>query len=389
MRSFSWRAALSTVALLLGATVVGLITLWPDERTLEPEAARLTAKTQSAEVVSIAAVPCRVPGRSGCRRVTVRVLSGPDEGTTAAITVGDPGTEVAVSVGDRLRVFKNPVPEGAAADPRIEPYGFADFERRAPLLWLALAFAALVLASGRWQGLRALAGLAASLAVVVGFVVPAILGGEEPAWVALVGGFAVMFATIPLAHGVGAKAVAALLGSAASLTLVLVLARAFTSLAHLTGFSSDEALYLRATAGEDISIQGLLLAGMVIGALGVLDDLTGSQASTVMALRRANPGYGFRSLFRSAVSVGHDHIAATVNTLFLAYAGAALPVLLIFSLGDVSLSEAVNSEAVAGEVVAMLVGSIGLVAAVPITTSLAALLATRLPAEVGASSHVH
>ena len=223
MRSFSWRAAVSAVALLLGATVVGLVTLWPDERTLEPGAARLTAKTQSAEVVSIAAVPCRAPGQSGCRRVTVRVLSGPDEGTTAAITVGDPGTEVAVSVGDRLRVYKNPVPEGAAAaDPRIEPYGFADFERRAPLLWLALAFAAL-------------AGLAASLAVVVGFVVPAILGGEEPAWVALVGGFAVMFATIPLAHGVGAKAVAALLGSAASLTLVLVLARAFTSLAHLTG----------------------------------------------------------------------------------------------------------------------------------------------------------
>ena len=141
--------------------------------------------------------------------------------------MGDPGTEIAVSVGDRLRVYKNPVPEGAAgADPRIEPWGFADFERRAPLLWLALAFAALVLASGRWwQGFRALAGLAASLAVVVGFVVPAILGGEEPAWVALVGGFAVMFATIPLAHGVGAKAVAALLGSAASLTLVLILAR--------------------------------------------------------------------------------------------------------------------------------------------------------------------
>ena len=108
-----------------------------------------------------------------------------------------------------------------------------------------------------------------------------------------------------------------------------------------------------------------------------------------MALRRANPGHGFRSLFRSAVSVGHDHIAATVNTLFLAYAGAALPVLLIFSLGDVSLSEAVNSEAVAGEVVAMLVGSIGLVAAVPITTSLAAVLATRLPADVGAGSHSH
>jgi uncharacterized membrane protein len=145
---------------------------------------------------------------------------------------------------------------------------------------------------------------------------------------------------------------------------------------HLTGLSSDEAIYLRATSG-DVSLQGLLLAGMVIGALGVLDDLTITQASTVLALRRANPALGTAALFRGALAVGHDHIAATVNTLFLAYAGAALPVLLIFNLSGTSFSDALNNEAVAAEVVATLVGSIGLVAAVPVTTGIAALLATR------------
>jgi uncharacterized membrane protein len=158
---------------------------------------------------------------------------------------------------------------------------------------------------------------------------------------------------------------------------------------HLTGISSEETTYLRAVAGT-ISLQGLLLAGMIIGALGVLDDLTVSQASTVMALRRANPVLGTGKLIRGALDVGHDHIAATVNTLVLAYAGASLPVLLIFSIGGTSFRDAVNTEAVAAQVVAMIVGSIGLIAAVPITTALAALVAERLPeAALVDEGHVH
>jgi uncharacterized membrane protein len=236
-----------------------------------------------------------------------------------------------------------------------------------------------------------LLGLGGSLLVIVFFIVPAILDGRSPTSVALFGALAVMFATIPLAHGLGAKTVAACLGTAMSLLLVLTLADLFTELAHLTGFASEEAVFLRATSGQ-LSIQGLLLAGMVIGALGVLDDLTVSQASTVMALRRANPALRFRQLFRSALAVGHDHIAATVNTLVLAYAGASLPILLIFNLGGTSFTDAVNTEAVAEQIVATLVGSIGLIAAVPITTGLAALLALsvepeRLPPDEAAHAH--
>ena len=227
--------------------------------------------------------------------------------------------------------------------------------------------------------MRALLGLAASLSILVFFVVPAILAGEPPTSVALVGAFAVMLVTLPLAHGFGVKTAAAALGTAAALLLTLVLADLFTDVAHLSGVSSEEAVYLRATDSVT-SLQGLLLAGMVIAALGVLDDLTVSQASTVMALRRANPALRFRSLFGEALSVGHDHIAATVNTLVLAYAGASLPVLLVFSLADTPLTEAVNFEAVAEAVVATLVGSIGLIFAVPVTTALATLLALELPA---------
>jgi uncharacterized membrane protein len=246
------------------------------------------------------------------------------------------------------------------------------------MLWLAIGFAALVIATGRWRGLRALLGLAASIAIVIVFIVQAILDGRDPLAVAIVGALAVMLATIPLAHGLGAKALAACLGTSLSLLLTAGLASTFTDLAHLSGISSEETAFLGAT-GIVPSLEGLLLAGMVIAALGVLDDLTVSQASTVMALRRANPTLGVGRLAREGMAVGHDHIAATVNTLVLAYAGASLPVLLIFGVGDTPFGDALNTEAVSEQVIGTLVGSISLIAAVPLTTVLAALLARDLP----------
>jgi uncharacterized membrane protein len=166
------------------------------------------------------------------------------------------------------------------------------------------------------------------------------------------------------------------------------LALLFTKLTHLTGFSSEEATLLQ-LAGADLSLEGLLLAGIVIGALGVLDDVTISQASTVMALRAANPALGFRALFASAQRVGRDHVSATVNTLVLAYVGASLPVLLIFSTADLGFGQVLTLELVAKEVVAMLVGSIGLIAAVPVTTALAAVLALGEPPEQLQAAHAH
>jgi uncharacterized membrane protein len=375
---------------LVIVTVVGLVVLWPEQGEI-PRPAELgaPAATERAEVVGVRSTPCgQGTGQGDCVRVSAEITSGPDTGDQVEFTFV--AGEADFDVGDDIRVHKNELPPDAVvAGVEVDPYSFSDFERRRPMLGLLIMFAALVLVTGRWQGLRALAGLAASLAIVVFFIVPAILDGSSPIAVAFFGALAIMFATLPLAHGLGPKTMAASLGTTASLALTLALGHLFIDLAHLSGISSEEAVYLRATQGE-LSLQGLLLAGVVIAALGVLDDLTVSQSSTVMALRRANPTLEFRALFRSALSVGHDHIAATVNTLVLAYAGASLPVLLIFSLAETPFADAINFEAVAEAVVAMLVGSIGLIAAVPITTALAALLATRVePHRLAPAEHAH
>jgi uncharacterized membrane protein len=362
--------------------VAAIAVLWPGDRQELPSSLR--GDSELAEVESVTEEAC--PGGSGstCGSAAVLLQSGPDQGQSATVDLGAGEFAPDLQVGDRIRVEELGITEvvqpGGEVIPRETHYGFVDLERRGPLLWLAVAFALLVIAFGRLRGALSLVGLALSLLLVLGFVVPAILAGEEPFAVAIAGALAVMLVTIPLAHGFGAKSRAAMLGTTLALLLTAVLALVFTELASLTGFSFDEALTLR-SAGIDLSFEGLLLAGMVIGALGVLDDVTVSQASTVFALRGAAPDASFSELFRRALDVGRDHVSATVNTLVLAYVGAALPVLLIFGSSDVAIGNAINLEVVAREVVAMLVGSIGLIAAVPMTTALAAWLARSTPAD--------
>jgi uncharacterized membrane protein len=369
------------LAALVVVTVLGLVLLWPNGPPPQAKGIVIT-KTLPGEITSIKRVACSVQlaGGAGCHIASVKLLAGPDEETTVRLDLAGASASGALnaSVGDRVRIFKTPPPPpGTLPDQRLPPYSFADFDRRAPMLWLGAGFLVLLLLLGRLHGLRALLGLAASLLVLLKFVVPAILAGHSPVAVALVGSFAVLLATIPVSYGFGAKAIAAWLGTAVSLLVSLELASLFSRLSHLTGASSEEAIFLSASVSR-VSLQGLLLAGMVVGALGVLADLTVSQASTVMALRHANPSLGAAGLFRGAMAVGHDHIAATVNTLVFA-AGASLPVLLIFSIGGSPFTDAVNNEAVAEQIIATLIGSIGLVLSMPITTGLAALLAVRVP----------
>jgi len=323
-------------------------------------------------VTAVRSVPCQVPEQKGCRLATAQLSAG----RRAEFQADASGSNELVEVGDQVLLYKNEVPPGADPD-RTPAYAFAGFERKAPILWLVLIFVAIVLLLGRWRGLRSLVGLAISLVVVAKFVVPAILSGRDAVAVAIVGALAIMLVTILLTHGTGAKSLAAVLGTTVSLGLTIALAEIFAGLANLSGFASDQATLL--TVGqEQLSFRGLIIAGMVIGALGVLDDVTVSQASTVMALRAANPSQRFRALYTRALSVGRDHVAATVNTLVLAYVGAALPTVLLFSVAGMSFGDALNTESIAQDVVATLVGSIGLIAAVPITTALAALFAIRL-----------
>lgn len=376
------------------ATVVAMVALWPGERE-DVLSEGLTAQTQRAEVTEVTEAPCPAPQPGTCVTAHARIETGSDEGTVVTLPIGSGPLLPDLEVGDEIRVSRAITPPGgtppsSGALPSAAPtYNFVDFERRMPMLWLTLLFVALVIAFGRKRGALSLLGLGASLLVVILFIVPAILDGTAPLAVALVGSMAVMLLTISLAHGLGPKSVAAMLGTTGSLVLVALLGLLFTELTHLTGLASDE--FALVQFGGDISFKGLLLAGMLIGALGVLDDVTVSQASTVMALRGANPGLRFGELYRRATEVGRDHVSATVNTLVLAYVGTSLPVLLIFGSGGLGFLDAVNLELVAQEVVGTLVGSIGLIAAVPITTALAALLATRV--EVGAlaadAAHAH
>lgn len=384
-----FQIALFVLALIVLATLVGLARLWPDEPSAARRTPANTQKIERATVKGLTSIQCRAPGELECTRVLIRLDSGPDRRGYALFTTGETTQDVRLSLGDHIRVYRLEIPADATIG-GVTPdrYGFSDYERQSSLIWLIVIFCVIVVVAGRMRGLQALAGLGLSLLIVVKFVVPAILDGGDPVAVALVGALAVMLVTIALAHGFGPKAVAAMLGTAAAICLTALLASIATDAEHLTGLGSEDTDYLRAIAG-DISLQGLLLAGMIIGALGVLDDLTVSQASTVMALRRANARLGAGRLIREALDVGQDHVAATVNTLVLAYAGASLPILLLFSLGDWSFGQAINSEAVAEQIVAMIVGSIGLIAAVPITTGLAGLIASDLPAELTTDESAH
>ena len=354
------------------ATVVGLVVLWPHHRVRPARDLGVPARLVDATVVDVRDAPCQ-GGATTCSSVGVRVTSGPDRSKPALLPEVALGPGVpTLRAGDRIVV-------GRAVDPTTGKvsYYFADYQRARQLLLLALAFAVVVVGVARWRGLAALIGLGTAWLVLVRFVLPAILNGRSPVAVALVGSSVIMFVVLYLAHGFSSRTTTALLGTLASLALTGLLAAVFVAGTHLSGLGSDEATYLQTLAGN-ISWSGLILGGIVIGSLGVLNDVTVTQASAVWELHDANPARGPRILFRSAMRIGRDHIASTVYTLFLAYAGAALPLLVLFTLTDRGFTEVVTGELVGEEVVRTLVGSIGLVAAVPITTALAVALVMRI-----------
>ena len=319
------------------------------------------------ELVPIVPPPDDTPGvgQTECISATVRLLSGPDRGDEFVLDALSTPVAPFPEAGRILLSYEPTAPPG-------EQYAFADVERRTPLLLLAALFAVAVVVLGRWTGLRALVGLGLSLLVVTLFVLPALLAGENALLVALVGSATVMFVVLYLAHGVRVQTSIAVLGTLASLLLTVLLAEVFVRASALTGLGSDETSLISATVGT-VDLRGLLLAGIVIGSLGVLDDVTVTQSSAVWELHVANPAASPLELYRAGIRIGRDHIASTVNTLVLAYVGASLPLLVVYSLAGSRVQDVLTSEVVAQEVVRTLVGSIGLVAAVPLTTALAAL----------------
>ncbi len=286
-----------------------------------------------------------------------------------------------LEVGDNVLVTIGARPDGV-----LTVY-FADFMRVNYLLWLTAIFAVTILLISRWKGLRSLISMALSLIIIIGYIIPHILAGEDPLRVSISGSVILLAVTLYLTYGWNLKTHAAVISMIIVLLITGVLAGAFVVVTRLTGSGDENALFLLQMLNTPINLRGLLLGGMIIGALGVLDDLVTTQASAVFELHHANPSLGFPQLFRSAMRIGQDHVAATVNTLVLAYAGASLPMLLMFSLGRGDYGTLVNFEFVAEEIVRTLVGSLGLVAAVPLTTAIAILFALRAES-LGKWSHI-
>jgi uncharacterized membrane protein len=351
-------------------TVGGLVVLWPTGKS--PSLGGSDVQHYKATVAEVEDRTCGpdVPENFVCSSVTVVVDSGPDTGEEVSFDTAEaPGTRRLRS-SDKILLTRSGDAEGEST------YFFADYQRSVPLIWLGVMFALLVVVLSRWRGLAALVGLAFSLLLLVKFILPGILQGQSPVMVSIIGSAAIMFVTLYLAHGLNVRTTSAVIGTLLSLSLTGLLAAFFVAASRFTGLGSEEATFLQISA-QQVNLEGLILGGVIIGSLGVLDDVTVTQASAVWEIHRANPLYGPRALYASALRIGRDHIASTVNTLVLAYAGASLPLLILFALSSRPLGQLVATEIVAEEVVRTLVGSIGLIASVPITTFLTSLVVAR------------
>jgi len=355
---------------LIAATVAGLIVLWPDGDLPDVEGAQRSDAT-ILDVRQCAAPPEEDSGEE-CREADVRIDSGADEGVRVVVPVPFGAGAPDYEPGDRVIV-------GAVPDAPIESrYELLDYQRQMPLLILAVMFATAVIVLSRWRGLASLASLGLSIAILITFVLPALLDGRPPLAVAVVGASTIMIATLYLSYGFSVRTSVALLGTLLSLTLTGVLGLVFTTVGRYTGLADEASAYLGAV-GASIDIQGLLLAGLVIGALGVLDDVTVTQTAAVWELADADPEASRRSLFAAGLRIGRQHVSATVNTLVLAYAGASLPLLLLFAVSGQGPLDTVTNELIAQEVVRALVGGLGIIAAVPLTTLIAALAVRERP----------
>ena len=255
-----------------------------------------------------------------------------------------------------------------------DAYYILDHIRTTPLVWLTIIFIAAVLLVARFKGLKALIVLGASAAIILKFVIPEIIKGTNPILVSLIASVIILFLAIFVTEGYNKKSRISFISLLGSLGLIVFLSWLFVGIANLSGLATEEAAYLLSLGEYSFNLKGLLLAGIIIGSLGVLDDTVVSQVSLVKELKETNNSLDSKELFLKAMRVGTDHINAIINTLFLAYAGVALPLLVLFSIYDsqtLSLSYVLNGELIATEIIRTLSGSIALVLSVPMATALA------------------
>lgn len=283
------------------------------------------------------------------------------EGTKKTVTVKKEGSPTEYKTGTDIIV----------AGSKDSSYYITGYNRVEPLAWLFVVFALVSVLVAKKNGLFSLLGLIFSFLIIFKVTLPMLLSGTNPILTSLLTVAIIAPVTFSLSHGIGGKTLTALIGTLSALFATALIALLFTSVTNLTGFGSEEAMFLQLQAG-DISIKGLLLCGIIIGTLGILDDVTISQASIVEELKRANVRLTPWDLYTRAMRVGRDHISSAVNTLVLVYTGASLPLLLLFIKSPLPTYALLSYDMIAEEIVTTLVSSVGLILAVPITTLIAA-----------------
>ena len=365
------------VALL--ATVVGLVLWWPADDAIDRavesggEAAQFAAPGVTFPIGEVVEVAERCPGQglpdgSGCSTLRVEVEG---EAEPVQVDVLPDVLDSGIAEGDRVELLRTPTPE--AEEGQEAAYSYFATDRDGTFVWLALSFVVVVLVIARWRGLFAILGLAFGGAVVWWWMLPALLDGSPGVGVALVSASAIMFVVLYTTHGLSLRTSTALAGTLLGIALTAGIGVIAIGDAHLTGIS-DESGTILATFGV-LDFQALLGCAMVIAGLGVLNDVTITQASSVWELRAVSPEASRAQIFASAMRIGRDHIASTIYTIVFAYVGTALILLMVVRVYDRPLLELLSTEQLAEEVVRTLVTSIGLVLAVPITTALAAVVA--------------
>ena len=354
-------------------TVVGMIALWPGNISshVNPEMAGYNVEGvtyPSARITGLAQISCEglsgsTPGVSDtrCANATAELLDGDDQGKSVTVPLSDAIYSSGVKVGQEIILIRVP-PE---AD-RPAEYQFSDFERRTPLIFFTVLFVLVVIAVARWRGFASLIGLGFAGFILVKFMFPALVAGSNPIMVGLIGSSAIMFVVLYATHGFSARTSTALVGTLFGLILIAALGYAATRWAHLTGVAAEDD-YVLAAAAPDLTLTSVVLCGIIVAGLGVLNDVTITQASAVWEL--ADEGLSQRHLFSRAMRIGRDHIASTVYTIAFATAGASLSVLLLIAIYDRPLLQVLQTEQFAGQVIATLIGSIGLVLSVPLTTA--------------------
>lgn len=362
--------------------VVAMLLMWPsgDRSSItvnDPYAVADGVTFDTGEVQRVSEEDCpssaALVQAGGTAQQCLVAYTVPDAGgPTIAIEVPpEVAKSGAIEAGDNIRYLNlQAVMQGDGGAP---PFVFVDFVRSVPMAALTVLYAGVVIAVARWRGLRALVGLVGAYAVLAGFILPGLVEGKPPLLLGLIGSSVIMFGVLYFAHGFTARTSTALLGTLFGLSITACLAAWATDAAHLVGVD-DENAYTLINSSESLSVSGIILCGLIISGLGVLNDVTITQSSAVWEMYELAPGASARRLFTGAMRVGRDHIASTVYTIAFAYAGAALPVLILVSLYDRPFLDSITSGELAEEVIRTLVGSVGLVLAIPVTTAIAVLV---------------